>query len=140
MKTTAVKIIVEKGSDGLFSAYCPDFRYKEIYSFGGYGDTAAEAKADFLASVEEIKAVYKADTGNDADDLDNIKFEWHYDIPSMFGCFPYINISRFADAAHINASKMRQYARGIAFPSEKTTRKIADAVNVIAQDLANIHL
>lgn len=133
-----VKVVIEKGQDGLYSAYCPDFDFNG-YSFGGFGESASEAKADFLASVEDVKNLYREKRKCNADELDTITFDWHYDVPSMFGCFPYLNITKFAEFVGVNASKMRQYASGIAYPSEKTTQKIATAMQNIAADLSNIH-
>lgn len=133
-----VKVIIEKGKDGLYSAYCPDFEFKG-YSFGGFGENASEAKADFLASVEDVKKLYCEEHHCNADELNAISFDWHYDIPSMFGCFPYLNITKFAEVVGINTSKMRQYARGLAYPSEKTTQKIEAGMHSIVADLSKVH-
>ncbi len=47
--------IVEKGNDGLYSVYSE----QEIngHGFGGYGESVEEAKADFMQSIEEAKAM-----------------------------------------------------------------------------------
>ncbi len=47
--------IVEKDSDGLYSVYSE----QEIngHGFGGYGESVEEAKADFMQSIEEVKAM-----------------------------------------------------------------------------------
>ena len=132
-----VKAIIEMGQDGLYSAHT-DFEI-EGYSFGGFGDSALLAKEDFMQSIseavemlnEELQRSYK---------VEDFKVEWSYDVPSMFGCFEYLNISKFASVAGINASQMRQYARGIAYPSEKTVEKIANAITAITRDLSTIRL
>ena len=48
MKITA---IVEGSKDGLYSIYSDDSIGRDC--FGGYGDSVAEAKKDFLASIQE---------------------------------------------------------------------------------------
>lgn len=132
-----VKAIIEMGEDGLFSAYS-DFEI-EGYSFGGFGDNANEAKDDFMNSIKEAIELLREDGKCDFI-LEDFEVEWKYDIPSMFGCFEYLNISKFAEVAGVNSSKMRQYARGIAYPSEKTMRKISDAIKAVSRDLSMIRL
>ena len=70
-----VKVIIERGADGLFSAYCPDYRYLDKHSFGGFGDTAQQAQEDFLESVSEVKDICN-EAGEDTSALDNHSFEW----------------------------------------------------------------
>lgn len=133
-----LQVIIERSPDGLFSAYIPDYTWKDEYSFGGFGDTAEEAKADFMTSIEEVRQMYHEATGEVAEELQNVQVEWQYDLPSMFECLPYLNITRFASVAGINASKMRQYARGIAYPSTSTMDKITIALNTIAKEITTI--
>ena len=64
-----------------------------------------------------------------------IEVVFKYDIPSFFNYFDFLNVSKFAEFAGINESKMRAYKCGAAFPGEKTTRKIMKAINRIGQDL-----
>lgn len=133
-----LQVIIERSPDGLFSAYIPDFVWRDKYSFGGFGDTAEEAKADFMTSIEEVRQMYYEETNERAYELEDVKVEWQYDLPSMFECLPYLNITRFASVAGINASKMRQYARGIAYPSTSTMDKITIALNTIAKEITTI--
>lgn len=134
-----VKVVIERGQDGLFSAYCPDYEYNGKHSFGGFGDTAVEAKEDFMASVAETKDICE-ELGESTAEFEYLSFEWEYDLPSLFGCFPYINVSRFADICGVNSSKMRQYASGLSTPSPKTAHRINAALQQIALDLSGIRL
>ena len=132
--------VIERGRDGLFSAYCPDFIWKDKYSFGGFGDTAEQAKNDFISSIGEMRSMYEEETGKKAKELDDLDIEWRYDVPSLFGCFPYLNISEFANKAGINPSKMRQYACGAAFPNSVTLKKISDAAHSIGSKLCAVSM
>lgn len=132
-----IMAVIEMGKDGMFSAYS-DFEI-EGYSLGGFGNSAKEAKDDFIHSVGEVVDMLNEEGKGDYL-VEHFEIEWKYDIPSMFGCFEYLNISKFAVVAGVNASKMRQYARGIAYPSEKTTQKISDALSVISSDLSAVRL
>lgn len=132
MKTVKVKAVVEKGSDGLYSVYSDD-HFGNSY-FGGFGDSVAKAKEDFLESIKE-SIHEQATEGIIVPAFDDIAVEYRYDIPSFFNFFDYLNVSRFAEFAGINESKMRAYKSGISYPGEKTTKKIVDAAHAIAAEL-----
>lgn len=134
MKITA---IVEKGKDGLYSVYSDD-HFGNSY-FGGFGDSVSEAKEDFLTSIEEALQEQMADN-NPVPERTDISVEYRYDIPSFFNFFDFINVSKFAEYAGINESKMRAYKSGAAYPGEKTSTKIFKAVRRIALDLNAVAL
>ncbi|MBQ5913581.1 MAG: helix-turn-helix transcriptional regulator [Alistipes sp.] len=134
---TKIKAIIEKGEDGLFSAYS-DFELND-YTFAGFGDSATKAKEDFLASIREAIEMLEQDGIASYDEADFI-VEWKYDIPSLFGCFEYLNISKFAMEAGVNPSQMRKYARGLAYPSEKTVEKIAKTISDISSELSMVRV
>lgn len=131
MKITA---IVEKGADGLYSVYSKN-RIGNSY-FGGFGDSVKDAKADFQNSIEEAFAEAKNE-GFAVPAPDCVQVEYRYDIPSLFNYFDYINVSKFAEFAGINESKMRAYKSGSSFPGEKTTGKIRDAIRIIGKELSS---
>jgi len=132
MKTTRIKAVVERGSDGMYSVYSDDHFGNSF--FGGFGDSVAKAKEDFLESIKESINEQMSE-GKKAPSFEDVSVEYRYDIPSFFDCFDYLNVSRFAEYAGINESKMRAYKSGIAFPGEKTTKKIVDAAHAIAAEL-----
>lgn len=127
MKITA---IIERGTDGYYSVRSEE-KVGRFY-FGGFGDTVKAAKADFQSSIKESMADAKEEGATIQESL-NIVFR--YDIPSFFNYFDYLNVSKFAEFAGINESKMRAYKCGVAYPGEKTTRKIMQAIERIGQDL-----
>lgn len=132
-----VNCIVEKGSDGLFAIYSEDHIGKSY--FGGFGESVSEAKEDFLASIQEA-IEEESKEGNEVPKMEDVKVSYHYDIPSFFNYFDFINISKFAAYAGINESKMRAYKSGIAYPGEKTTARILKAARAIGADLSTVLL
>ena len=133
MKTIA---LIEKGKDGSFGIYTPDLQHTII----GEGKTVAESKTDFMNSVAEVLASYSEIGKPIPAELQNIEFEFRYDIASLFNYYKFINVSKFAQAAGINASLMRQYKSGNQYISESQVTKIEDALHKIAQELAEIKL
>lgn len=127
--------IIEKGKDGFYSIRSEQKIGR--YFFGGYGDNVKEAKEDFLSSVKESMAG-AATEGVETSDQTEVTFK--YDIPSFFNCFDYLNVSKFAEFAGINESRMRAYKSGIAYPGEKTLRKIMKAIESIGKDLSAVSI
>lgn len=128
-----IRATVEKGSDGLFSVYS-DEHLGDSY-FGGFGDSVAKAKEDFITSVKEAIEEQKAE-GLEALVFDDIQIEYLYDVPSFFNFFDYFNVSKFAEFAGVNESKMRAYKSGSAYPGEKTMTKICNAAHRMAAELS----
>ena len=124
--------IIEKGSDGFFSIHSEDHVGNSY--FGGFGDSVVKAKEDFRTSISEAIQEQKAD-GCPAPNESEIVVEYHYDIPSFFNFFDFFNVSKFAEYAGINESKMRAYKSGASYPGEKTMIKIYRAVKTISAEL-----
>ena len=125
--------IIEKGSDGLHSVYSDSSIGK--HSFGGFGDNVEEAKEDFELSIHEA-----IELSGEKIRFEDIIIEYRYDIPSLFNFLDYINVSKFAEYAGINESKMRAYKSGLAFPGEKTMKKIATALERICNEINSVSL
>lgn len=128
-----VKAVIEKNDNNYYQISSDD----ELFDcgFGGYGYSVAEAKADFLKSIEEAKEIAEEDGHALTEDMQSITVEYKYDIQSFFNYFDWINISQFAKKAGINESKMRQYKSGLAYASEKTTTKILNTIQAIGAEL-----
>ena len=129
--------IVEKGPDGLYSVWSDQcFGH---HFFGGYRESVEEAKKDFLDSVNEaLTECRQEDDRFCGPEYDEIHISYRFDIPSFFNFFEWINVSEFARYAGINESKMRQYKNGLAYPGERTTRKIMATVKRMQTDFASI--
>ena len=121
-----IKAIIERSKDGLYSIYSQDRIGRDC--FGGYGDSVADAKKDFLASIQEAIDNALKDGFDDVPVFEAVNVEFKYDIPSFFNYFDFFNVSKFASYAGVNESRMRAYKSGTSFPDEKTTRKILKAV------------
>ena len=65
---------------------------------------------------------------------------YKYDMQSFFNYLDWINISKFAKAAGINESKMRQYKVGSAFAGERTRQKILATIQRMSAELASASL
>jgi predicted RNase H-like HicB family nuclease len=135
MKVTG---IIEKGSDNRYSIICNE----EIGNFclGGFGDTLDEAKADFLEVIEDAKQTYQRDHGTLPEELSDVTVEYKYDLQSFFAYFDWINISKFAQVAGVNESKLRLYKVGKAFAGERTKGKIQSAIRRMSAELASASL
>jgi len=72
-------------------------------------------------------------------ELKNIKFVYKYDIASLFDYYSFINVSKFAQVAGINASLMRQYRMG-QYISENQMRKIETTLHNVGKELSSIKL
>ncbi len=133
MRTTA---LIEKGKDGTFGIFTPDLKSTII----GEGKTVAEAKDDFNNSVNEVLLYFKESGKESPDELQNIEFEFKYDLASLFDYYSFINVSKFARIAGINASLMRQYKTGRQYISENQVLKIETALHKLANEIAEIKL
>jgi predicted RNase H-like HicB family nuclease len=133
MKATA---LIERGKDGTFGIFTPDINSTII----GEGNTVEEAKADFENSVREVLEAYKEHGDELPDELKDVEFVYKYDIASMFDYYNWINVSKFAQKAGINASLMRQYRMGKAYISDNQINKIENTLHQLGKELAAIKL
>ena len=130
-----ITAIIEKGTDGMYSIRSE--QHFEGNYFGGFGESVAIAKGDFKESVREAFADAKAE-GHEI--VADYHISFHYDLPSFFNDYDFINVSKFAHYAGIKESKMRQYKSGVAYPREKTVRKILDAIHRIGSEFISASL
>ena len=133
MKTIA---LIEKGKNGTFGIFTPKLKHTII----GEGNTVAASKADFENSVKEVIASYKEKGKQIPAELQDIELEYKYDIASLFNYYNFINVSKFAQMAGINASLMRQYKSGNQYISENQILKIEATLHKIANEISEIKL
>ena len=133
-----VSALIERTENGYYSIACDG----KIGNFclGGFGDSVKDAKADFDSIVKEAQDSYIKEHGELPDELKEVEVEYRYDLQSFFNYFNWINISKFAQAAGINESKMRQYKTGKAFASERTKNTIESTIHKMSEELASVEL
>ena len=129
--------MIERGADGLYSVYSDD-HFGNSY-FGGFGDSVTKAKEDFVTSIKEAIEEEMAEA-HKVPAFEDISIEYRYDIPSFFNFFDFINVSKFAEYAGVNESKMRAYKSGLSYPGEKTTAKIVKAIKILGDELTTATL
>ena len=125
-----VTVIMEKASDGYYSCFVEE----DLPGFGlaGYGDTAEAAKEDMMKAYEEIKEMQ---TEEDKE-VPELEFIYKYDMQSFFNYFSFLNVTKVAELAGINASLMRQYTSGVTAAGQKQYDKIRVAVERISKELS----
>lgn len=121
---------MEKASDGYYSCFVEE----DLPGFGlaGYGDTAETAKEDMMKAYAEIKEMQE----EEGKKVPELEFTYKYDMQSFFNYFSFLNVSKVAEMAGINASLMRQYTSGVAVAGQKQYDKIRIAVEHISQELS----
>lgn len=68
-------------------------------------------------------------------DVNNLDFEFSYDLQAYFQEHDYLNITSVAKFAGLNPGLVRQYASGVKFPSNEQANKLRVAINKIATEL-----
>jgi hypothetical protein len=71
---------------------------------------------------------------------DDVKFEYRYDLTSLFEKFDYLKISNIAATAGINASLLRQYVTGNKQASASQAKKIESTLQKIGRELLSVQV
>lgn len=122
-------IIVEQTKDGDFSCFVEeDLPYVGLL---GYDVSSDEAISNLMDFYQQMKAELKTE-GKDLPDLD---FVIHYDMPSFFNRFNFLNQTKIAERAGINPSLMRKYTSGVARAGRKQYDRLHAAVQSLAKDM-----
>ncbi len=126
MKT--YKLIIEKGEDGFWGRI--EDNDSLITSFG-------ETIDHLRSSMKEALELYFEDLEKP---IPKYEFELVMDIQEFFIINDFINISTLAKRIGMNSSLLRQYAKGIKFPSLKQVNKIENAIRKIGKQLSSTEL
>lgn len=128
---------MELWDDGTYSIYVPDM---EKHNLNAQGKTVEEAKEGLQEAIKDYLEMYNS-TGEDVPkELVNPEFEYKYDLASFFDYFDWINVSKLAEKAEINASLLRQYKKRLTFASEKQINKLQTTVNKLGKEMAAVRL
>ncbi len=130
-----VRAIIETGKNLDYDIYTDD----ESLGFMllGQGDTIEAAKADFLKSKEEMKAVYEE--AGDSFDFDSLEFEYVFDTISFLRYSPF-TLTGLSKATGINCKQLSHYVTGYRKPSPKTVHRIQEGVTRFAETMRNATL
>jgi predicted RNase H-like HicB family nuclease len=133
-----ITVIIEKGTD-LYSAYIPE-DIKSVF-VNGQGNSISAAIEDMKTALEEAKDNFLEGGKPLPEDLTGeMKFEFKYDIASLFDLFDEINISSFARKNGINESLLRKYRNRLAFASERQRKKIESGLHNLGRSLCEATL
>jgi hypothetical protein len=99
-------------------------------------DNLIVAPAASLQALEKkIKKLIR-----DFEGLDEVQFEYAYDLTVFFEQFNFLNQSKIAELAGINPGLIRQYSSGNKQPSKEQVGKIQNAIQIMAGKLKGIQL
>ena len=129
MKTRA---IIETGKDGGFDIYLPDVEHHLFY---GTGDTVLEAKQSLLDTYQEILDMYREEGKPVPEELQDLEFDYEYDIASFFDEYNWINISALAKFLGMNKSLLYQYKKGDTYISHEQMKRIERGVHELGRKL-----
>ena len=126
MKT--YKLIIEKGEDGFWG------RIEDNESLiTSFGETIDRLRSCMMEAME----LYFEELEKP---IPKYEFELVMDIQEFFIINDFINISTLAKRIGMNSSLLRQYAKGIKFPSLKQVNKIENAIRKIGYQLSKTEL
>lgn len=121
------KLIVEKNVDGYWS---------QVEQFPGvfsHGDTIP----NLLENSQKAVELYIEEIDQD---VKNIQFELVMDIQEFFNVNEFINITSLAKRIGMNSSLLRQYSKGIKFPSLEQVARIEKEIKQIGKELSSTEL
>lgn len=123
-----VEVIIERGNAKSFSAYTNQEFDKFILA--GYGETAEEAREDFIQAYKEVKQEFACE------DMD---FIFKYDTSSFLQIFNEIlNLTGLQKLTGINNKQLSHYLTGHRKPNASTTKKIAERIHQFGKELSEI--
>jgi transcriptional regulator with XRE-family HTH domain len=123
MEKIKIELVIERGDD------------KEFWGRVVYNDSFIVDHAPNIQQLEEQMKVLLADVEDL--EIESIEFEHLYDVFALFEKFDFLNISKVANYAGINAGLLRQYASGVKNPSLNQAKKIEETLHLLAEQMRN---
>ncbi len=128
-------VILEKTDTG-FSAYLPDLPI--TCTTGG---DLSEVETNMYEALElHLEALGVEGKPVPSNFRGEVKFDYRLDITDFFSLFAPIKQTAVAKKAGINSSLLRQYARGIKYPSLSQAKKIEEAIHQLGRELLKVNL
>ncbi|MDY6258621.1 MAG: hypothetical protein SPL53_02160 [Bacteroidales bacterium] len=131
-----MKVQIEKQDDGSYIAYNTT---GDMLQLIGTGETVAEAKSDFMNSMQEMIESCKED-GEAIPTALTEEPEFFFDVSSLFEYYSVINVSAFAKLVGINDSLLRQYKRGGTYISDAQLGKIEAGIHQLGKEFSSLRL
>ena len=122
-----LKLIIENNADGYWSQI---EKYPTVFSSG-------ETIAELIDSSKEALELYFETIDQP---VPKINFELVMDIQDFFKINEYINITSLAKRIGMNSSLLRQYSKGLKFPSLEQVGRIEKAIKQIGKELISTEL
>jgi hypothetical protein len=128
-----VKVIIECGKDGKYSAFMDFYDYD--FGLAGFGDTAKEAIDDFFACVEEEKKMHEKENKI----MPKLEFDIQYDIASFLDYYANIlSKSGLERVTGINQKQLWHYSSGKCKPKRNTVLQIQNNLHNFAENLKEV--
>lgn len=126
-----IKIILEKSDGELYARIDdPEFLYT----------TTGTDKKEIEKNLKDLIADFIKHEGKDSKRWNNINineltFEYVYDLTAFFEVYDTVKITPIAKRAHVNESLLRQYVTGAKKASQAQAKKIESAVQELGKEL-----
>lgn len=130
-----VRVFIERGSDGCYSAYMPD---DDNLSYGitGTGHTIEETTKDFNGAYEGMKAYYASEGKH----FEEVEFSFSYDVASFLAYYSdKLSLAGLERITGVAQGQLSHYVTGRRNPSKKTAEKIQKALQQFGKELSNVH-
>lgn len=124
---SAYKLIIEKNTDGYWG------QVEQLPNVFGSGSSIP----NLIENTKEAIDLYLAEMDQTTE---NVQFELVMDIQEFFKINEFINITSLAKRIGMNPSLLRQYSKGIKFPSIEQVARIEKEIQQIGKELSRIEL
>lgn len=127
-----ITAIIERANDGYYSIYI-----QEDLDFGliGTGQTVADAKADFMICIDEMKELYQ----EEGKEFPELSVNFLYDTASFLQYYSKIlSLAGLERLTGVNQGQLSHYLTGHRKPSEKTAKKIQEKIHDFGKELLHL--
>jgi hypothetical protein len=127
-----VNVIIERSSDGHYSAYMDDDTLD--YSVIGTGATAREAQNDFYIALNEMRDLYREENR----EFVEIEPEFTYDVASFLAYYSNIlTLAGLERLTGVNRGQLSHYITGRRHPRPSTVKKIETQIRRLGEELSH---
>lgn len=127
-----IRVFIERAKDGIYSAYMPDDNNLHFNAIGE-GETAKEAREDFLAVVDAFRVDFPKE-------VSELQFEFSYDVASFLAYYEgKLSLAGLSRITGVAQGQLSHYITGHRNPSHRTVEKINNALHSFATELSQVH-